>query len=41
MSYWQHDIECISRDALKELQLEKLRKTVSKVYESVPFYRKY
>lgn len=39
MSYWQHDIECISRDALKELQLEKLRKTVSKVYESVPFYR--
>jgi phenylacetate-CoA ligase len=34
-----HEIETAGRDQLESLQLERLRKTASLVYDSVPFYR--
>ena len=39
MKYWQEELETISRQDLKELQLERLRKTVERVGNS-PFYQK-
>ena len=38
--YWEGDKECISREALAQLQLERLQSTVLRVYMNVPFYRK-
>lgn len=38
-SYYDPEHETMSRDRLAELQLERLQKTVKKVYESVPFYK--
>ena len=38
--YWESEKECINRDALKQLQLERLQSTVLRVYRNVPFYRK-
>jgi phenylacetate-CoA ligase len=38
--YWEGEKECIDRDALKQLQLERLQATVLRVYMNVPFYRK-
>lgn len=38
--YWESEKECIGRDALKQLQLERLQATVLRVYMNVPFYRK-
>ncbi len=38
--YWEGEKECIDRDALKQLQLERLQSTVLRVYMNVPFYRK-
>jgi phenylacetate-CoA ligase len=38
--YWEVEKECISREALKQLQLERLQATVLRVYMNVPFYRK-
>jgi phenylacetate-CoA ligase len=38
--YWQPESECISRDKLAQLQLERLESTLSRVYMNVPFYRK-
>lgn len=38
--YWEAEKECIGRDALKQLQLERLQATVLRVYMNVPFYRK-
>ncbi len=38
--YWQQEMECIPRDELKELQLSRLRKTLARVGNYVPFYRK-
>lgn len=35
-----HDIETESRDIIEELQLDRLRQTVERVYNHVPFYRK-
>lgn len=37
--YWNEKIECISRDELHKLQLERLKQTVARVYK-VPHYRK-
>ncbi len=37
---WNKEIETISRSKLEELQLERLKATVKRVYENVPFYRK-
>ena len=38
--YWEGEKECISREALRQLQLERLQSTVLRVYMNVPFYRK-
>lgn len=37
---WNETMECMSRDQMSRLQGERLRKTVSRVYHNVPFYRK-
>ncbi len=39
-AYWQPDGECMERDELEQLQLERLESTLSRVYKNVPFYRK-
>jgi phenylacetate-CoA ligase len=38
--YWDQDKECISRDDLEQLQLERLQSTLYRVSTHVPFYRK-
>jgi len=38
--YWEGEKECISRQALQQLQLERLQSTLLRVYMNVPFYRK-
>ena len=38
-SYYQKDIETMSREEMKTLQSEKLVKQVKHVYENVPYYR--
>jgi phenylacetate-CoA ligase len=37
--FWQKDIETISRKALEELQLKKLKQTVRNAYKNIPFYK--
>ena len=39
MKYWNKTYECMSREDLKSLQLERLQNTVARVYSLVPFYR--
>lgn len=39
MNYYNKEIECMSREQLEKLQLERLKDTVKRVYESVPYYR--
>ena len=36
---WDHTLECMSRQNIKELQSERLRKMVERIYHNVPFYR--
>lgn len=38
--YWDQDKECISREDLTQLQLERLQSTLYRVATHVPFYRK-
>ncbi len=38
--YWEKDKECMSRDDLEQLQLERLQATCNRVAVNVPFYRK-
>ena len=38
--YWNKELECMDREQLRALQAKKLRATVQKVYENVPFYKK-
>ncbi|MBU0675505.1 MAG: phenylacetate--CoA ligase [Proteobacteria bacterium] len=38
--YWEQEKECISRDDLAQLQLERLQSTLYRVATHVPFYRK-
>jgi phenylacetate-CoA ligase len=38
--YWEPEKECMDREELKQLQLEQLQATLSRVYMHVPFYRK-
>jgi phenylacetate-CoA ligase len=38
--YWQQEFECMDREELKQLQLERLEAALSRVYMNVPFYRK-
>lgn len=37
---WNKEIECMSREKMRELQSERLRELVQRVYEKVSFYRK-
>jgi len=37
---WDNDLECMDRKQLEKLQLERLKQTVQKVYDKVPFYKK-
>lgn len=38
--YWDREFETMPREILRELQLERLKKTVERVYSRVPFYKK-
>lgn len=38
--YWEAEKECVEREALKQLQLERLQSTILRVCMNVPFYRK-
>ena len=40
MPIWEPQAECISRDELEQLQLERLQATLNRVYRNVPFYRR-
>ena len=37
---WNKNIECMSRAEMRELQSERLRELVQRVYDNVPFYQK-
>jgi phenylacetate-CoA ligase len=37
--YWDQKLECMDPTQLRELQSERLRKTVARVWECVPYYR--
>ena len=39
MKYWNKDIECMPRDEVKQLQFERLKVMLKRIYENVPFYR--
>ncbi|MCD4821673.1 MAG: phenylacetate--CoA ligase [Methanococcoides sp.] len=39
MKYWQPKYETMEHDELRELQLNRLKKTAAAVYNNVPFYR--
>jgi phenylacetate-CoA ligase len=39
-AYWQPDGECMDREELEQLQLERLQTTLNRAYRNVPFYRK-
>jgi phenylacetate-CoA ligase len=39
MKYWEENRECMSRDDLEQLQLERLQSTIYRVTTHVPFYR--
>jgi phenylacetate-CoA ligase len=38
--FWEPERECMDREELKQLQLEQLQATLSRVYMNVPFYRR-
>lgn len=38
--YWEESSECMDRDELKQLQIERLQSTLNRVYMNVPFYRR-
>lgn len=38
--FWDKEKECIDREELEQLQLERLQSTIHRVYMNVPFYRK-
>ncbi|ACL76107.1 phenylacetate--CoA ligase family protein [Ruminiclostridium cellulolyticum] len=37
---WNTQVECMSRNSMKELQLERLKNTVKVAYENVPMYKR-
>jgi phenylacetate-CoA ligase len=39
-AYWQPEAECLDREELAQLQLERLEATLARVVRNVPFYRK-
>jgi phenylacetate-CoA ligase len=38
--YWEQEKECMTKDDLEQLQLERLESTLTRVQMNVPFYRK-
>lgn len=38
--YWEPQMECMAREDLEQLQLERLEATINRAYLNVPFYRK-
>jgi len=40
MKIWDAKYECMPREELEELQLERLQATLNRVYKNVTFYRK-
>ena len=40
MSYWEPERECMAREDLEQLQLERLQSTLYRVGTNVPFYKK-
>ncbi|HAA84479.1 MAG TPA: phenylacetate--CoA ligase [Thermodesulfobacterium commune] len=38
--FWDQQLECIDQEKLREIQLQRLKEVVRRVYEKVPFYRK-
>ncbi|MEN6485769.1 MAG: phenylacetate--CoA ligase [Syntrophobacteraceae bacterium] len=40
MPIWKPDQECMSRDELQQLQLERLQSTLNRVYKNVSFHRR-
>ena len=38
--YWEPDKECMDREELEQLHIERLQSTLTRVYAHVPFYRK-
>lgn len=38
--YWNKEMECIAEEQLRKIQLERLKVTVKRAYEKVPYYRK-
>ncbi len=40
MPIWEPEKECMSRDALRQTQLERLQATLNRVYRNVSFYRR-
>ncbi|MDN5332295.1 MAG: phenylacetate-CoA ligase [Tepidanaerobacteraceae bacterium] len=38
--YWNPKYECMPRDEIKQLQLERLRQTLERAYHNVPHYRR-
>lgn len=39
MKYWNQSYECMPKDQLKELQLERLKRMINRIFHQVPFYR--
>lgn len=39
MQFWNREVETLEREKLKKLQLERLKKTLRRVYQKVPHYR--
>ncbi len=39
-NYFEPEIECASRETLREIQSQKLAAMAKRCYENVPFYRK-
>jgi len=37
---WNEEVECISRDEMRKLQLKRLKDVVKRAYENVPYYKK-
>lgn len=37
--YWQKEYETMPREQLEDLQIERLKQTIQRVYDNVPFYR--
>lgn len=40
MQFWNREVETLPREKLEKLQLERLKKTLKRVYQKVPHYRK-